>query len=182
MKESIQDQLLRAGLTDAKKLNAVKKNKRKQPKTAKKNRGIVDDQVKEAVRQSALNKAQHARDNNAVRDEAAKRKAINAQIKQLINVHEEPRDAAGDDFHFTDGKHIKKMAVANSQRTRLISGLLKIAKQGDSYALLPSPVADRIAQRDISRIIDCRDTKEPALTTEEQEWYKDFAIPDDLDW
>ena len=51
MKESIQDQLLRAGLTDAKKLNAVKKNKRKQPKTAKKNRGIVDDQVKEAVRQ-----------------------------------------------------------------------------------------------------------------------------------
>jgi len=57
-----------------------------------------------------------------------------------------------------------------------------MGKLGDAYSLIPAPIADKIAQRDPSRVIDCRRSNEPELTAEEQEWYKDFDIPDDLDW
>ena len=55
-------------------------------------------------------------------------------------------------------------------------------KQGDRYELVPSPIADKIAQRDAARMIDCRGSNEPELTEDEKDWYKNFEIPDDLDW
>ena len=182
MAGSIQDQLVKAGLSDTKKLKAVKKEKRKQPKLAKGTRDHPTDEIKEAARQAALDKANRARELNAANNEAGHRKAINAQIKQLIAVHQEPRDHGDIHFNFTDGNKVKKILVTAPQRGKLIAGLLKIVKQGDRYELVPSPIADKIAQRDADRMIDCRGSNEPELTEDEKDWYKNFEIPDDLDW
>jgi uncharacterized protein YaiL (DUF2058 family) len=43
-------------------------------------------------------------------------------------------------------------------------------------------VAEKIAERDPGRVIDCKDSSEPALNEEEKDWYKDYDIPDDLMW
>lgn len=182
MAGSLQDQLLKAGLADGKKAKAMNKEKRKQAKVAKQDRGKTTDEIKEGARQAALAKAARDRELNAARDDAAQRKAINAQIRQLIEAHLEPRGRGDIDFNFTDGKKIKKLLVTARQRARLTSGLLKIVKQGDQYELVPAPIADKIAQRDADRVIDCRGDNEPELTEEEKDWYKDFEIPDDLDW
>ncbi len=182
MAGSLQDQLLKAGLSDSKKAKAVNKEKRQQAKAAKSGKQPVVDELKESMRQQAAAKAARDRELNASKNEAALRKAINAQIKQLIEVHQESRDGGAVDFNFSDGKKIKKMLVHERQRSRLVSGLLKIVKQGDRYELVPSPIADKIALRDAERVIDCRGSNEPELTEEEKDWYKDFEIPDDLDW
>lgn len=182
MAGSIQDQLLKAGLADDKKAKAIKKEKRQEAKAIKGGRQVPTDDLKEAARLAALEKAARDRALNAARNESAQRKAINAQIKQLIDVHQESRSQGEIDFNFTDGKKIKKILVTERQRARLVSGLLKIVKQGDQYAVVPSPIADKIAQRDPERVIDCRGSNEPELTAEEKDWYKDFEIPDDLDW
>ena len=181
---SLQEQQLKAGLADAKTAKAVNKEKRKQAKANKGHGTPAVDEVKQAARQAAKEKADRARAMNAERDAKASHKAINAQIAQLITTHQEHRAGAGADvsFNFTDGKKIKKLLVTSHQQTRLISGLLKIVKHGDAYAVIPAPIADKIAQRDANRIIDCRGSNEPELTEEEKDWYKGFEIPDDLDW
>ena len=182
MAGSLQDQLLKSGLTDAKKAKALDKEKRKQAKAVRRGSAAPDDEIKRAAQEAALARAERARALNAERDEAALRKSINAQIKQLINVYKEHRDSGDTDFNFSDGRHIKKIMITPKQKTKLIAGLLKIVKQGDRYELVPSPVADKIAQRDAERVIDCRGSNEPELTEEEKEWYRDYEIPDDLDW
>ena len=182
MSGSLQDQLLKAGLADAQKAKSISKEKRKKDKVAKHLRSEVNSEVQAAVREAAEAKAARDKALNAEQNAAALRKAINAQIKQLIAQHRESRGAGQDAFNFTDGKKIKKLYVDAGQRRRLVAGLLKIVKQGDQYELLPAPIADKIAQRDPTRIIDCRASGEPELTTEEKEWYADFEIPDDLDW
>ncbi len=182
MSGSLQDQLLKTGLADGKKAKSIDKEKRKQNKVAKHLRGDIGNDVQDAVREAAEAKATRDRALNAEQNAAAQRKAINAQIKQLIEQHREHRGAGQETFNFTDGKKIKKLTVTAAQRRRLVSGLLKIVKQGDQYELLPAPVADKIAQRDPVRIIDCRGNNEPELTAEEKEWYAEFEIPDDLDW
>jgi uncharacterized protein YaiL (DUF2058 family) len=68
------------------------------------------------------------------------------------------------------------------EHKQLSAGVLSIVKQGDQYEVLPRPVADKIAERDQSRVVSCQENAEVVLTKEEQSWYKDYEIPDDLMW
>ena len=43
-------------------------------------------------------------------------------------------------------------------------------------------VADKIAERDESRVIISSDVESVNLTEEEKDWYKDYEVPDDLMW
>ena len=182
MAVSLQDQLLKAGLADSKKAKTVAKEKRQQARAAKSGQQPLADDVKESSRKQLAEKVARDRALNAAKNESAQRKAINAQIKQLIEGHRDSREGGTVDFHFSDGKKIKKILVHERQRARLVSGLLKIVTQGDRYELVPAPVADKIAPWDPERVIDCRGSNEPELTEEEKDWYKDFEIPDDVDW
>lgn len=182
MAGTLQDQLMKAGLVDKTKAKSIGKEKRKQAKAAK-GRGVeLVNEAREAALQAAKAKAEKDRALNASLNEAAQRKAINAQIKQLIDNHGIDRSQGDVAFNFTDGSKVKKIYVTAKQQNQLSSGMLSIAKQGDQYALIPSPIADKIAQRDVSRIINCRDSAAPPMTAEEEEWYKDFEVPDDLMW
>jgi len=182
MPGTLQDQLLKAGLVDKSKAKSIGKEKRKEAKAAK-GRGVeLVNEAREAALKAAKEKAEKDRALNASLNEAAQRKAINAQIKQLIESHTVDRSRGEVSFNFTDGKKVKSIYVTGKQQNQLSSGVLSIAKQGDQYALIPSPIADKIAQRDASRVINCRDKEATPMTAEEEEWYKDFEVPDDLMW
>ena len=62
------------------------------------------------------------------------------------------------------------------------AGILSIVRQGDQFEIIPRGVADKIAERDPSRIITSEESPDVTLTAEEQDWYKDYEIPDDLMW
>lgn len=182
MAGTLQDQLLKAGLVNKDKAKAIGKEKRKEAKAAK-GRGVeLVNEAREAALRAAQEKADKDRALNASLNEAAQRKAINAQIKQLIDNHGVDRSRGDISFNFTDGKKVKTIYVDTKQQNQLSLGLLQIAKQGDQYVLIPSPIADKIAQRDANRVINCRDREAPPMTAEEEEWYKDFDVPDDLMW
>ncbi len=182
MAGSLQDQLLNAGLIKKDKAKEISKAKRKEARVAR-NSGIeIINETKEAAKLAAKQKAERDRELNANRNEVAHRKAINAQIKQLIENHRQPRDRGDVAFNFTDGSKIKKIYINAKQQNQLSNGMLSIVKQADQYELIPSPIANKIAQRDASRIIDCREKDATPMTAEEEEWYKDYEIPDDLMW
>lgn len=182
MKGSLQDQLLKAGLADEKKARKVAKEKRKEANLAKHKGENLFDENKEAARQALAEKAQRDRELNRAKDSKAQRKAINAQIKQLIEANKLEKGRGEVVFNFTDGKKVKSVYVTSLEQKQLSAGVLAIVKQGDKYEVIPRSIADKIAERDQDRVVSCEENADVVLTEEEQDWYKDHEIPDDLMW
>ena len=182
MANSLQDQLLKAGLADADKAKKLAKEKRKEKRQAKGRGEELVDENKEAARQALAAKSQRDRELNQALNSKAERKAINAQIKQLIDTNKVAKGGGDIAFSYTDGKKVKQLYVSPTEQRQLAAGALSIVKQGDQYELVPRPVADKIAQRDSTRVIAIEESSDVQLTEEEQDWYKDYEIPDDLMW
>lgn len=182
MAGSLQDQLLKAGLADADKAKKQAKVKRKEAKVARRSGVVVIDENKEAARQALAEQAQRDRELNQALNEKSRRKAINAQIKQLIETNKLKKGAGDIGFNFTDGKKVKKLYVSAMEQKQLSAGRLAIVKQGDQHEILPRPVADKIAERDSDRVIVCGQASDVDLSEEEQGWYKEYEVPDDLMW
>ena len=177
--KSLQDQLLKAGLVDEKSVKQANKVKRKQQKVQRKSRQIVVDEVKEQVEAKRLAKVERDRALNQERNEIAGKKAISAQIKQLIEVNSV--DYRGDvEYNFADGRKIKKIAVSTPVQQQLSRGRLAIAKLGDSYFIIACEVAEKVSQRNDSYIVLLNSRVEEAV--DEDDPYADFQIPDDLMW
>lgn len=181
---SLQDQLLKAGLVNDKKAKQVKKEKRKQANVERRSKEIMLDEAKVAAEAARLDKIEKDRALNRQREEASQRKAIAAQIKQLIqNHHKSKTDGPGEvEYNFTDGKTIKKIVVSHLVQRQLVSGILVVAKQDDGYYLVPTVVAEKISQRDASLIIQPQETASKDSVADENDPYKDYIIPDDLMW
>jgi uncharacterized protein len=179
MANSLLDQLQKTGLVDTKKAKQVVKDKRKQNKVQRKGKQPVVDHLQSELKQAKAEKIERDRQLNLARDEKSQRKAIAAQIKQLIEMN--TITATGDQpFNFADGKNIKRIYVDEEQTGRLSRGVLAIVKLGDKYNMVPTPVADRIAERDPDRIIFKADKGQDI--TDEDDPYAEYKIPDDLNW
>ena len=176
---SLQEQLLKSGAIGKKKAKSIEQEKRKQKKKMPKGQALPNEATEEAI---ANHEEKVARDRELSRqlNEKAKRKAIAAQIKQLIEVNRIDRTDGEISYQFTDEKKISKIYVTALLQTQLSNGLIAIIKLGDLYELVPSPVAEKIAQRDENRIVlQNQASKDPG---DEDDSYADYQIPDDLMW
>lgn len=176
---SLQDQLLKAGLIDDKKANKIKKNKLKQTKQKQKNKIETADEAKLAAQQAQAEKVQRDRQLNQQRKAEAERKAIAAQVRQLVEMNRQPRDGGDITYSFTDGTLIKRIPVSATQLKQLSNGRLCIIKLSGQYELIPTLVAEKIQLRDEStQILSNQSTETP----DEDDPYADFQVPDDLMW
>ncbi|MBD2859412.1 DUF2058 domain-containing protein [Spongiibacter sp. KMU-158] len=175
---SLQEQLLKAGMADERK---AKKIKQEQRKTAKQNKGkTVVDETKVAAQQALADKAERDREINRQRNAEAEKKAIQAQIIQLIELNRVSRDQGDIPYNFTDGKKIKKLHVTAKLQTQLVNGALAIVKLREQYELVPAVIAQKIQQRDESAILLLNVFSSNGV--EEDDPYADYQIPDDLMW
>lgn len=177
MSNALKEQLLKAGLADAKKLKAVKKAKHQEKVQAGKNKALVNEAslLAEQARQQQV-----ARDKelNQQKQAELQKKAVAAQVKQLINNN--TIKAHGDvAYNFTDGKLVKRLYVNNKLHDELSRGLLAIAKQDEQYYLVPAGVAEKIQQRQSDSIV-VLNVKQQQV--DEDDPYADYQIPDDLMW
>ncbi|WOJ95460.1 DUF2058 domain-containing protein [Congregibacter brevis] len=182
MAGSLQDQLLNAGLSDAKTAKKLDKEKRKKKRTAHKSRTEVVDEVKLAAQQAREQKVARDRELNQALNDEAQRKAIEAQIVQLITKNKLDRRGGEIGFNFTAEQKIKKLYVSALQQKLLAAGKVAIAQIADSFELIPAEVANKIAERDAKRVIFCVQDTGEELAGEESDWYKEYEIPDDLMW
>lgn len=137
------------------------------------------DDKKQVIALEKAEKIANDRRLNQEKNERAQRKALAAQIKQLIDMN--TIAVAGDQaFNFIDGKHIKRMFVDKAQARRLSAGVFAIVKQGDKYVLVPTAVADKIAERDRESVIFTAEKAHDSVA--EDDPYADYQIPDDLMW
>ena len=176
---SLQDQLLKAGLIDDKKANKIKKNKHKQTKQKQKNKIETTDETKLAAQKTQAGKAQRDRQLNQQRKAEAERKAIAAQVRQLVEMNRQPRDEGDITYSFTDGTLVKRIPVSEIQLKQLSNGRLCIIKLDEQYELIPTLVAEKIQLRDENtQVLSNQSTETP----DEDDPYADFQVPDDLMW
>jgi len=179
MGNSFGDQFLKAGLVNKTQLSKAKKSKSKQQKLQNKQKVETVDEAALAARQAAAEKAARDRELNRQQKELAERRAVQAQVRQLIELNRLPRDAGEAGYNFQDGSAIRKIFVTDEVRDRLARGLLAIVRLEDQYEVIPSVVAEKIMLRDPSCVVS-RAAAQPEQG--DDDLYADYKVPDDLMW
>lgn len=183
MSNSLQDQLLNAGLVDKKKAKTVAKENRKKKNVQRRIKN-EEPELTEAQK-SALAKKEKDRQMNRERQHAANEKAIAAQVIQLIE-HYQLKDTQGDiDYNFKDNNTIKRLSVDQDTWDAISSGRLCIAKFKESYRIIPKPIAEKIAERRDNTIVVANTADANQSDSDKQaddDYYAQFEIPDDLMW
>jgi uncharacterized protein YaiL (DUF2058 family) len=173
---SLKAQLLKSGLADAKRAKKVHQQQLEAGKHAK-------DETKEAVQKAMAEKAERDRLLNLQRKEEQEKKAITAQIKQLIETNKIDRKGGEVVYQFTDDKKIKKLYVSELLVNQLAKGQIAVVRFADAYELVPARVAEKIAMRDAALVVVLNQA--PVSNNEqtpEEDPYADYQIPDDLMW
>ncbi|MCK5872039.1 MAG: DUF2058 domain-containing protein [Methylococcales bacterium] len=176
---SLQEQLLKAGLSTQTKAKTLKTNKRKQVNAQRKNKVTVSNDTKAVLEQAKRQQAETDRQLNQAKQQQAEKKAISAQIKQLIELNKVPHDKDGEAYNFSDQAKVKKIYVSPDVRTQISEGRLAIVKIQQRYEIVPAEIALKIRQRDDACVLllnDCMGA------TDETDLYANYQIPDDLMW
>ena len=178
----LQEQLLKAGLVKKSKVAEVarEQNKARHAKTSSEPNEIQLE-------------AERARAEKVERDRAlaAERKAqtrvaeLRAQARQIIQDRKVPRSGESEYRFVADGA-IRTLLLNEDLRKKVSSGALVIVQLDERYELLPRPAAEKVRERDASMIVldhgqDPR-TEPLAATSEDDAYYAQFQVPDDLVW
>ena len=180
-KLSLQDQLLKSGLVSSAQAKTAKSDKRKQTEQQRKNNITVVDEAKELVQKAQAEKAERDRELNLIKKQQEEQKHLIAQVKQLIELNKQPKDADGVVYHFSDNNKVKTLYVSEAMREQIIRGRLAIVKLGESYEVVSSDVAKKISLRDAGSVIVNNETGADAEDNKDDP-YADYQIPDDLIW
>jgi uncharacterized protein YaiL (DUF2058 family) len=179
MRNPLQEQLLKAGLVKKGKVSQVAREQAKQ-RQGKAPVQPASEQV-DAKRLQA-ERAERDRALAAERNAQARANELRAQIRQIVEANKLRRDGEIA-YRFTDGDAIKSLLVNEPLRAQLAKGVLVIVRHGDSYELLPRPAADKVRERDAAMIVlDHGHAEASGEAGEDDEYYKQFQVPDDLIW
>ena len=178
MGKSLQDQLLKAGLANNKQAAKARKahnNKRKQ-----KAAGVaVASESEILAKQAQEEKVARDRELNREKQRLAEEKAVQAQIRQLVEMNR-ITERGEIEFSFTDKSKVRTLMLQEQERAQLISGRLAILALDDRYEIVPRPVADKIAERDNSVLVLQNEKSGDDDAVDDE--YADYKIPDDLIW
>jgi uncharacterized protein len=180
-KLSLQDQLLKSGLVSTAQAKSAKSDKHKQTQQQRKNNVTVVDEAKELVKKAQAEKAERDRELNQLIKQQEEQKHLIAQVKQLIELNKQPKDADGLAYHFNDNNKVKTLYVSEAMREQIIRGRLAIVKLGESYEVVSAEVAKKISLRDAASVI-VHNEQCAIVVDNKDDPYADYQIPDDLVW
>jgi hypothetical protein len=176
----LQAQLIKAGLAKKSKAAEVEREQNK----ARQGKGpATPSEIQREAERLRAEKVEHDRALEAERKAKAHSAELRAQARQIIADKKVPR--AGDsEYRFTADGAIRTVLVNEDLRKKLSSGVLVIARRDESYELLPRAAAEKVRERDASLIVLDHGQgagSEPA-TSEDDAYYAQFQVPDDLVW
>ncbi len=182
MAKSLQEQLLSAGLVKPKQATQIKQEKRKDAKHQPKKQAPEPTPAQRAAEAARAQKAARDRELNRQRQMDAERRAIAAQVDQIVEGHR-IETAGGEIGHqFVVRSKIKKMYVTAEQHAALVSGALAVVRFRQGYALVDKATAERVAERDRRSVALHHDGSTPVEESPADDSYAAYQVPDDLMW
>lgn len=180
---SLQDQLLKAGLVDQKKVAEANREKNRKANLTRKSKKRTT--AGSGSPQPVLSKkAQRDRELNLKRQEATKRKELEAQAKQLIENNKQDRNKGEHPYGFVYRNKVKKIFVTEAQKKQLVQGQLAIATyvaiDGRKFELVPKAVGEKLTERDATFIVDTKQQEQSEDNADDS--YAEYQVPDDLIW
>ncbi|WP_130618857.1 DUF2058 domain-containing protein [Dyella amyloliquefaciens] len=178
MRNPLQEQLLKAGLAKKGKVDQIA---REQAKQRQGKAPVAPDEKIDAQRLQA-ERAERDRALAAERNAQAHARELAAQIRQIVDANKVKREGEIS-YRFTDGDKIHSVLVNEPLRAQLAKGSLVVVRSGDGYELLPRAAAEKVRERDASAIVlDHGQPADAAAQSEDDEYYSQFKVPDDLTW
>lgn len=176
---SLQEQFLKAGLVDKKKVKQANQEKSRQQKVERRAGMQSEDEARLAALETQRKNAERARELNAERNAAATQKAIMAQIVQMVQQNRQSKGGGDIAYNFTHDNTIKRIYVSAAVQGHLAAGRLVIVCLGGSTELVPKLIADKIAERDASLVVRVH---KASTEMDADDPYAAYQVPDDLMW
>lgn len=184
MSNSLQDQLVQAGLANEKKAREAQRQKKaggkKKGKGANKpQRSEESQEAARAAEQARAEKAERDRQLEAERQARRAEKEREEQVAQIIRSQRLSREGGEVRYHFTDGTRIRELLVTAALQQQLAVGSAVIVRSGKGYEILPASEAERVRELDPERIVTWNT---PDGDHDPDDPYADYPVPDDLSW
>ena len=178
----LQEQLLKAGLVKKSQVSQVAREQVK----ARHGKGPAapTESQREADRARA-EKAEKDRQLAAERNAQRRADELRAQARQIIGDRKVARGGELE-YRFSDGEVIRTLLVSEALRKQLASGALVIVRHGEGFELLPRVAAEQVRLRAAELIVldhgQSADTPISTGNAEDDAYYAQFQVPDDLVW
>ncbi|WP_448551931.1 DUF2058 domain-containing protein [Thalassotalea montiporae] len=180
---SLQDQLLKAGLTTkqkARQANSDKRKKNKQKRSGAQVEASMQEQVKQDIAKQKEQKLAKDAALNAEKQEQLAAKELHQRILQIL-AHHQVKDIDGEvEYNYTFGTKVKKLLVNELTQKALVNGRLSICGLDDVTYVVTKETADKLATLDETVVLLSNDKVEESV--DEDDPYAAYQIPDDLMW
>lgn len=181
---SLQEQLLKAGLTTKQKTrqaNSESRKKNKQKRSGVQHGESFQEQVKQDLAKSKAEKLAKDSALNADKKQQLVEKERQLRIKQILE-HHQIKNVSGDvEYNYTYNSKIKKMALDANTHRSLVNGQLSLCGLDEITYLVTRETADKLAELN-PNIILVQNEKVITQEKDETDPYADYQIPDDLMW
>jgi uncharacterized protein YaiL (DUF2058 family) len=176
MGNSLQEQLLKAGLVNKSKAQQAKKQIRKK----KRSQGKVAqrDSVADAVSRAQAEKEARDRELNRQKHIKEAAKARKLLLKQYVEKSRLNDPTAEEPYNFVHDGSIKRLHVNQKQRDLLSAGKLAIVRVAERYYLVTTDVSRKVVDMAPDTFVFIPKQEKPA----EDDPYAEYQVPDDLMW
>lgn len=178
MRHSLQEQLIKAGLVDEKKLNQAQHGKKKHQKQG---HASAEDADRRRAQQAAEEKAARDRKLNAEREAQLAQKALYAELRQLVANGRHAKNDGDVVYNFVDGGKVKRLYMTEATRQAIVRGTLGIVRLRNHYDVVSAETAEAVAARAPQSLIVLNKGGAEQQPPGDDE-YADRPIPDDLMW
>jgi uncharacterized protein YaiL (DUF2058 family) len=181
MANSLQEQLLKAGLVSETQLNKSKKQEHRAKKRGSGRK--TSEAAKAAVAQRQRQKAEQDAALNAKREAKQKEQELRLQIREMVLSNALPVEAGADvPYNMVRNGRIRRIYVTAAQRDQIVAGTLAVATARGRHHLIPVAVAERISALMPSYFVFRAEAEAAPDEPDENDPYAEFKVPDDLTW
>jgi uncharacterized protein YaiL (DUF2058 family) len=181
---SLQDQLLKAGLTTKQKTrqaNADKRKKNKQQRSGVQHDASLQEQVKQELAKAKAEKQEKDHALNELKKQELADKEQQLRIQQILTHHQIKNVEGDNEYNYTFDKKIKKLSLDTNTHRALVNGRLSLCGLNEITYIVTRETADKLAELDASVVL-LQNDKVVDEQVEEDDPYADYQIPDDLMW
>lgn len=181
---SLQDQLLKAGLTTKQKTrqaNVDKRKKNKQKRSGVQHGASLQEQVQQDLAKAKTDKQTKDNALNERKKQLLADKEQVLRIKQILTHHQIKNVVGDNEYNYTFGTIIKKLPLDAVTHKALVNGRLALCGLDDVTYLVTRETAEKLSELD-ERVVLVQNDKALDEQVEEDDPYADYQIPDDLMW
>lgn len=181
MANSLQEQLLKAGLVSEAQLNRSKKQEHRSKKKRGGGRGQPSASSTQAQK-DAQRKGEQDRALNAKKEAERKANELRLQIRELVLSNAQSREGADVPYHVVRKGRIRKIYVTAAQRDQLAAGTLAVTTARGRHHVIPLQTAQRVAELMPEYFVYIAASDEPSSQPAADDPYAEYTVPDDLMW